>query len=201
MSSDRVKVRPETAEEERVAELQREVARLKAEVEDLRSRAIEAERLADTDVLLPVLNRRALMRELARTLAFCKRYGTTASLLYLDLDGFKGVNDRFGHAVGDEALKRVADLLVALVRESDAVARLGGDEFAIILQQADPTQAAAKAKQLAERLTAERFVIDGEIVPLAGSFGVRGFDAQDSADQWLAEADAAMFVRKQDRPR
>jgi len=169
--------------------LRRENIRLRAEVEKLKA-------LADHDALVPVLNRRAFVRELQRAMAFCKRYGLPATVLYLDLDGFKGVNDRFGHMAGDAALKRVAEILVENVRESDVVARLGGDEFAVLLQQADVEAARAKASSLSEQIEADPFEAAGERVPLAGSFGVRAFADQETAEQWLAEADAQMFVRK-----
>ncbi|MBS0296661.1 MAG: diguanylate cyclase [Proteobacteria bacterium] len=169
--------------------LRRENAHLRAEVEKLKA-------LADHDALVPVLNRRAFVRELQRAMAFCKRYGLPATVLYLDLDGFKGVNDRFGHMAGDAALKRVAEILVENVRESDVVARLGGDEFAVLLQQADVEAARAKARSLSDQIEADPFEASGERVTLAGSFGVRAFADQETAEQWLAEADAQMFVRK-----
>jgi diguanylate cyclase (GGDEF)-like protein len=178
--------------EVRVAALTREVEALKAEVERLRL-------LADHDTLAPVLNRRAFVRELSRTLAFCRRYRASAAVLYLDLDGFKQVNDRFGHAAGDAALVRVAELLVAHVRESDVVARLGGDEFAVLLLQVDEQTAAAKARALAEAIASEAFSFEDQGFRLDGSFGVRAFDDHDDPEAWLAEADAAMFVRKRAR--
>jgi diguanylate cyclase (GGDEF)-like protein len=176
----------------RIAALTREIEALKAEVVRLRL-------LADYDTLAPVLNRRAFMRELSRTLAFCRRYRASAAVLYLDLDGFKEVNDRFGHPAGDAALVRVAELLVAQVRESDRVARLGGDEFAVLLLQVDAEAAAAKARALAEAIAAEPFSFDGEGFRLGGSFGVRAFEDHAEPEAWLAEADAAMFVRKRTR--
>jgi diguanylate cyclase (GGDEF)-like protein len=169
--------------------LRRENDALKAEVERLKT-------LADHDTLAPVLNRRAFVRELQRALAFSKRYGSPSAMLYLDLDGFKGVNDRFGHVVGDAALRRVAEILLGNVRESDVVARMGGDEFAVLLQQADADAARAKAQGLAEKIAADLFEADGERVPLSASFGVRVYEGQANAEQWVAEADAAMFVRK-----
>src|SRR4030095_2227392 len=99
---------------------------------------------ADTDALTEVFNRRGFDRELRRTLAYIKRYWTRAALIYIDLDGFKPVNDRHGHAAGDAILKAVAATLVRCVRASDTVARLGGDEFAVILWNLSEADAAAK---------------------------------------------------------
>jgi diguanylate cyclase (GGDEF)-like protein len=188
-SARRRETTSDQGDEGRVAALEREVAALKAEVERLTA-------LADHDTLAPVLNRRAFVRELKRTIAYCRRYKATAAVLYLDLDGFKAVNDLLGHPAGDAALVQVAELLVSAVRESDIVARLGGDEFAILLQQADATAGAVKALALAEAIATTDFAWEGRTMRLGGSFGVRAYDGHTDAEAWLAEADAAMFVRK-----
>ncbi len=158
----------------------------------------EAERLADHDALTGLLNRRGFEREVQRTLAGCRRYGTEAALTYLDLDGFKGIKDRFGHAAGDRALGLVAGTLASAVRESDVVARLGGDEFAVILSHAGRAAANAKARALCAAVEALRPEAGGTI---SLSFGVRAFEPGMQAAQMLAEADAAMFVRKDARRR
>ena len=126
-----------------LAAAQAEIDGLRDEVARLQRRLDEVELLADRDPLTPVLNRRAFQRELQRTLAFCQRYGASASLVFFDLDAFKSVNDTYGHAAGDAVLQVVAKMLVEHVRESDVVGRLGGDEFAVVLAQAGK-EAAAK---------------------------------------------------------
>src|SRR5204863_7288235 len=88
-----------------------EIDDLRAEVGRLKARLAETEGLADRDVLTPLLNRRAFIRELSRIRTFAVRYGAPASLVYFDLDGLKSVNDRFGHAAGDAALQTVAERL------------------------------------------------------------------------------------------
>ncbi|EKY25203.1 diguanylate cyclase domain protein [Brevundimonas diminuta 470-4] len=182
------------------ADLQAEIARLRAEVAALIERAERAEALADHDVLTPALNRRGFMTVLARNLAYCRRHGVEAALLYLDLDGFKGVNDGLGHAAGDAALIAVAELLLANVRESDAVGRMGGDEFTVVLMNAGAEEGREKARRLSEALNRDGFVWEGQRLPLGGSFGVRAFAGQADAEAWLAEADAAMWLRKKARP-
>ncbi|QBQ47514.1 GGDEF domain-containing protein [Brevundimonas naejangsanensis] len=182
------------------ADLQAEITRLQAEIAALTERAERAEALADHDVLTPALNRRGFMTVLARNLAYCRRHGVEAALLYLDLDGFKGINDRLGHAAGDAALIAVAELLMANVRESDAVGRMGGDEFTVVLMNAGAEEGREKARRLSEALNSEGFLWQGERLPLGGSFGVRAFAGQADADVWLAEADAAMWLRKKTRP-
>jgi diguanylate cyclase (GGDEF)-like protein len=119
-------------------------------------------------------------------------------VIYIDLDDFKAINDRFGHAAGDEALRRVAGILSAGVRESDTVARLGGDEFAVILNRADRATAETKAETLAQAIESAPCGPGGSI---GLSYGVRGFEPGITAAQMLAEADAAMFMRKGERRR
>ena len=180
-------------------ELHAEIERLRAEVAALTARAETAEALADHDVLTRALNRRGFMTVLNRSMAFCRRHDVQAVLLYLDLDGFKGVNDRLGHAAGDAALMRVADLLLENVRESDAVGRLGGDEFALLLLHAGVEEGRDKARRLAETLEADGFQWQGERAALGGSFGVRPYAGQTDPEVWLSEADAAMWLRKKGR--
>ena len=174
---------------------------LRAELARLQRRLDEVELLADRDPLTPVLNRRAFVREMARTIAFCERYEAPASLAFFDLDGFKAVNDQFGHAAGDAALQVVAAILAGHVRESDVVGRLGGDEFAVILAQAGQEAAEGKAADLQRRIEAEPVVFGGQAIPLRISYGVRTFEPGTGAAQVLAEADAAMFLRKGERRR
>jgi diguanylate cyclase (GGDEF)-like protein len=175
-----------------------EIERLRAEVEALRLRAEAAEAAADHDVLTPALNRRGFVAVLERTMAYCKRYEATAVLLYLDLDGFKGVNDSLGHAAGDAALVHVANLLLANSRAADAVGRMGGDEFALLMLNAGLDEGRDKAARLNADL-AEGFDWNGTRAPLGGSFGVRAWVGHEDAEVWLAEADAAMWVRKRGR--
>lgn len=180
-------------------DLHAEIERLRAEVAALTVRAETAEALADHDVLTPALNRRGFMAVLNRSMAYCRRHEVEAALLYLDMDGFKGVNDGLGHAAGDAALMAVADLLLANVRESDAVGRLGGDEFALLLMNAGADEGREKAKRLATALETEGFVWDGATVALGGSFGIRAYAGQTDPEVWLSEADAAMWLRKKGR--
>jgi diguanylate cyclase (GGDEF)-like protein len=189
----------DVAEPTAATDLHAEIERLRAEVAALTARAETAEALADHDVLTRALNRRGFMTVLSRNMAYCRRHGVEAALLYLDMDGFKGVNDRLGHAAGDAALTAVAELLLANVRESDAVGRLGGDEFALLLMNAGADEGREKAKRLATALETEGFVWEGATVALGGSFGVRAYAGQTDPEAWLSEADAAMWLRKKAR--
>ncbi|MEO6379196.1 MAG: GGDEF domain-containing protein [Caulobacteraceae bacterium] len=177
-------------------EVRAALAAYQAEIERLNRRVAEVELLADRDALTPALNRRAFVRELQRTIAFCERYEAVASLVFFDLDSFKAVNDTFGHAAGDAALLWVAATLADHVRESDVVGRLGGDEFAVILAQASREAAETKAASLAEAIQAQPVIFEGQSIPIRTSYGVRVFQRGLEAAAMLAEADAAMFLRK-----
>lgn len=173
-----------------------EVDDLRGEVGRLKARLAEAEGLADLDSLTPLLNRRAFVRELGRVRTFAQRYGSPASLVYFDLDGFKTINDRYGHAAGDAALTAVAERLQAQVRESDVVGRMGGDEFAIVLVQADRATAEAKAASLAEAIEREPLCFGEWTAPMRLSYGVHELGGDTDAEAMIAAADAAMFSAK-----
>ncbi|WP_443750668.1 GGDEF domain-containing protein [Asticcacaulis solisilvae] len=175
-----------------VAENERLRHELKAEHDARRI----AEAQADSDVLTPTLNRRAFLREMQRAMADCRRYGEHACLIYLDMDGFKAINDSYGHAAGDAALVYVAETLKASVREGDSVGRIGGDEFAILLRHADINSTRVKAMKLEAELALGTFEYKGLYLKTGGSFGVRVYADQPTAELWLAEADAAMFLVK-----
>lgn len=176
--------------------LGRQVQDLRAEVALLKARLAEAEGLADADVLAPVLNRRAFVREVERALAALERYGGGGALVYFDLDDFKTVNDRFGHAAGDEALKATAARLLAQVRKSDVVGRLGGDEFAVLLDRTGRDAARAKARALKRAIEAEPVRAGQAEIWLRASWGASDLRPGVSAKESMAEADAAMFLNK-----
>jgi diguanylate cyclase (GGDEF)-like protein len=182
-----------------LATLLGEIDDLRGEVARLKRRLEESEALADTDALTPLLNRRAFLRELARIRTFAQRYGAPASLVYLDLDGFKTVNDRYGHAAGDAALAAVAERLLANVRQSDIVGRMGGDEFAVILVQADQAVAEAKARALMLAVEREPIRFGDWTAPLHISCGVRQISVELEPEALIAQADAAMYAAKRAR--
>ena len=176
-----------------------EIDDLRGEVGRLKSKLAESEAQADRDALTPLLNRRAFLREVGRIRTFAQRYGAPASLVYFDLDGFKTVNDRYGHAAGDAALQAVAERLLANVRESDLVGRMGGDEFAVILVQADQAIAEAKARSLAHAVEREPIAFGDWTAPLHISFGVAQITPDLEPEAVVAQADAAMFAAKRAR--
>lgn len=173
-----------------------EISQLRAEVARLEARLADAQALADRDALTAALNRRALMRELSRAIARRRRYGSPACLVYFDLDGLKAINDRFGHAVGDAALRATAERISRQIRESDAIGRLGGDEFVVILAELDPAVAGTKAAALAQSVAEEPLsFLDGEL-RLALSWGVAEIRGDAEPEAIIAEADRAMYAHK-----
>lgn len=176
--------------------LMSEVDSLRCELQAMRERLEVAEKSADQDQLLPVLNRRAFVRQLTRHISLADRYGTPSSLIYFDLNNFKLVNDAHGHAGGDEALRQFAGVLVANVRETDIVGRLGGDEFAVLLSHADQTQAHRKADQLAEQVRTTPAVWNGKPIPLSFAYGAFELNADDNPETAMARADEAMYRHK-----
>jgi diguanylate cyclase (GGDEF)-like protein len=176
-----------------------EIERLKADIARAERTIADLEARADMDPLLDIRNRRGFVRELKRSLAYVDRYGTEAALLFIDLDRFKAVNDRYGHAAGDALLKAVAAELVGHVRASDVVARLGGDEFGVVLWNASEAHAAAKAHEL-ERIVDAIRVPFGEVQLAAGaSAGMVPLVASAGAAQMIDAADKAMYARKKER--
>jgi diguanylate cyclase (GGDEF)-like protein len=176
--------------------LMSEVDSLRCELQAMRERLEVAEKSADQDQLLPVLNRRAFVRQLTRHISLADRYGTPSSLIYFDLNNFKLVNDAHGHAGGDEALRQFAGVLVTNVRETDIVGRLGGDEFAVLLSHADQTQAHRKADQLAEQVRTTPAVWNGKPIPLSFAYGAFELNADDNPETAMARADEAMYRHK-----
>lgn len=180
--------------------------RLAAENERLRQALAEAERKiadlearADIDPLLDILNRRGFERELARSLAYVQRYGTNAALMFIDLDGFKAVNDQHGHAAGDTLLKAVAAGLRANVRASDVVARLGGDEFGVLMWNVDSARAAVKVEDLEAMIAAVRAAHGEAALSVGASAGAVALAPDTNAAMLIDAADRAMYARKKAR--
>ena len=175
------------------------VRRLRSELAKAMVRIEELKASADTDFLLDILNRRGFERELARAIAFIKRYHASGALIVLDVDRLKPINDEFGHAAGDQVLKTIVAALLREVRASDVVGRLGGDEFAVLLWNLSETDARAKAAALEQTIDALGFVFRGRTVRSGASAGVAILNTNSSPRRAVEEADSAMYVRKAQR--
>ncbi len=168
-------------------------------IAEQRQRLADLERLAVTDALTGLLNRRGFDAEIRRAMTAARRYREKGVLITLDLDGFKPVNDRFGHAAGDAVLCHVAGLLGENVRATDSLARLGGDEFAILLTRTT-WQAGLKRAEAFETLINGAFVPwAGQTITLQASFGFQTYGPDDDLGQLLIHADNAMYATKRAR--
>ncbi|MCW4386245.1 sensor domain-containing diguanylate cyclase [Salinibacterium sp. SYSU T00001] len=153
--------------------------------------------LAETDSLTGLPNRRVLADRLAQALTLADRNGSHAAVMFLDLDRFKDVNDRYGHDIGDRFLQGVAARLVASVRKGDTVARQGGDEFIVLLPQLDGVEEAERVAQRILDGLAEPIDLGEHQLRAGTSIGVAVRVKGEGADDLIAKADAAMYEAKQ----
>ena len=166
---------------------------LETEIERRKQLEKSLREIANTDSLTSVYNRRRFYKLLNREMKRVKRYGGTFSIILCDLDHFKEINDRFGHHVGDAALRGFCDTVKSHMRSSDSLARLGGEEFVVLT----PNTAVAEAKVKAERLRklARNYIIEGK-KNLSVSVGVTEYQEGDDSDSLLMRADRAMYGAK-----
>lgn len=153
--------------------------------------------LATHDPLTGLHNRREFNDILERHLSRVRRYGNYGAVLWMDLDGFKEINDGLGHKVGDELLSSLAHRMKATIRESDVLARLGGDEFAVLYPNVDGSQAQMAAGRLLQAIRKHTAVVQGQSLRVTGSMGVVLFpDHGTSASELMMKADVAMYGAK-----
>lgn len=169
------------------------------EIGELRQMERELEHRAHHDPLTGLANRRRLEQALHAALQQAAERDGPVALLYIDLDGFKQINDRGGHEAGDQVLRALAQRLQEGVRQSDVVARMGGDEFVVLLPGCNAADARTMAEQLRMRLRAP-CVLEADTFALDASIGIACFpgDGQDAATL-IARADAAMYAGKRSR--
>lgn len=153
-------------------------------------------RHATHDSLTNLPNRKHFYDQLAETIIFARQEGRSFTVLYLDLDGFKTINDDLGHVAGDQLIERTARRIEKCVRKADMLARVGGDEFVVILRDIAPADAAKVAGKIIESL-AEPFVIGGRTLNVTTSIGIATYP-QDGADvnTLIHSADSAMYEAK-----
>jgi diguanylate cyclase (GGDEF)-like protein len=169
-----------------------------ADVTGRRQAELALERMAFTDVLTGLPNRRMVHDAIGRALGLAKRHGRTIAVLFLDMNGFKKVNDTLGHEIGDLAIQAFATRLSGCVRTSDMVARLGGDEFIVLLSEvAAPDDGADVARKILEAMRPP-FDLAGHPATLGAAIGIAEYPGPgEDADTLIKQADAAMYQAKQ----
>ncbi len=173
-------------------------AALQAEIAQRIELQAELERQATTDPLTGLVNRREFSRRFALDLARTQRDASPLSLVLIDLDHFKRINDQYGHAAGDAVLRTLAQLSHGCFRSIDTVGRLGGEEFAVLLPGADLQCAAQAARRLAQRLAETPVEHDGQCIVAGMTAGVaQRLPSEDSLDSLLQRADLALYAGKQ----
>lgn len=158
-----------------------------------------AEKLYMQDDLTQLHNSRYLRQFLETELRRTRRYGGEVAVIFIDLDGFKAVNDQYGHRVGSETLKEMASLLMESVRDTDVVTRYGGDEFTIVLPETDAQKAFITAERVRQKVAAHKFRGSSQhTFRLTASFGIASFPecSAESAADLLEQADLAMYAAK-----
>jgi diguanylate cyclase (GGDEF)-like protein len=158
---------------------------------------IELRQIARPDVLTGALSRRSFQREVEREFFRCARYGRPASVVILDIDGFKAINDSHGHEVGDQLLQAVGRTSLGTLRLSDAFGRLGGEEFGLLLPETGPDDAIICAERLRAMIEKIEIRHEGNKVTATASFGVAALTPDlASAARWTGVAEVALYQAK-----
>lgn len=157
---------------------------------------LELRRIAQVDSLTEAATRRSLVLEMEKAISTFRRSGRPATLLVLDVDHFKTVNDTHGHGVGDSVLRDVCATLMPMLRREDMVGRLGGEEFGVLLTATDAAQGVATAERLRKAIEELRFSGSSPF-RVTASFGVAELESEcDNPNGWLARADGALYAAK-----
>jgi diguanylate cyclase len=188
------------AAEQRIEVLAADLAHIQRRIIQLAHKTAQARHLAHHDGLTGLPNRTLLLDRLKQATAQAARQNRQVALLFLDLDGFKSVNDTFGHVTGDKLLQQMAERISSCIRGGDTASRYGGDEFVIMLPDTNALAGTAVAQKIRSSLDAP-FVIDGDVILVTASIGVAVFpvDAQ-HYNQLLKHADIEMYLDKAQRP-
>jgi diguanylate cyclase (GGDEF)-like protein len=162
-------------------------------------RIAELEALSYTDELTGLFNRRGMTEAVNRALSAAQRHNETGGLAYLDLDGFKAINDKYGHEAGDTMLRATAEIIRAHIRTTDTAARLGGDEFAILFAKGEPSALRAKAERVRIVLMNTLVDLGPAKVTIRASLGFAQYRPGMTRDRLIAAADSAMYADKRTR--
>ena len=180
----------------RIKALQEEVERQKSSLEQLNERLL---RISQTDGLTGLFNRRHIEEELQHMYQHSARLAEPLSVVMVDLDKFKSVNDTYGHQAGDEVLRQLAEILTKAIREIDRVGRYGGEEFMLLLPGTMAEEAVTFAERVRQNLESHTFTFEGGSLQRTGSFGVSTFPHTriKNCDSLVRAADDALYVAKE----
>ena len=171
--------------------------RLARAINTISDKLSETTDAAQTDKLTGVANRRALLVDLFNEVERSNRYERPLSVAFVDIDHFKAVNDTYGHAVGDEVLRGVAQAIQSNLRATDMVGRYGGEEFMLILTETNVEEGAVLTEKLRNIVAAQRFTAEGQTLSVTISIGIAGgVGARLTSDALVRDADAAMYSAK-----
>lgn len=174
---------------------------LKYTRDELKQALVELEKLATTDPLTGIANRRHLLTLAEREFQRTHRYNNPFSVLMIDIDHFKLINDNYGHNIGDEALKIMADVTVNALRKVDIFGRFGGEEFVVFLPETQADEALLVAERIREAIATTPIYVDDQTIHITVSIGVTIYESSEiSLDGLLMEADKALYdAKKQGR--
>lgn len=179
--------------------------RLTRQLARLRRELAAARFTAGHDQLTGLVNRSLLFDRVDQAFNRANRSHKQVALLLLDLDGFKGVNDRCGHLVGDQLLRQVAQRLTGCVRTGDTISRYGGDEFVLMLPDVEPAKIASVAAAVAHKVRASLaapYAIEGSVIAISASVGIAIYQsAEQTCSELLRRADTEMYREKRTSPR
>jgi diguanylate cyclase (GGDEF)-like protein len=175
-----------------IKRLRQQMSQHVEQMTSLKVRAEEFHKLATLDPLTGLYNRRLAEQRLTGEVSRSQRYGHPLTVLVIDLNGFKQINDRHGHPAGDLVLRLFAERLTSAIRASDLAVRMGGDEFMVLLPECQPEQ----VQTLLHRLNSMAVEFHGENIPVTYAAGWAGYRPGDTAEQILERADQALYADK-----
>lgn len=166
---------------------------LRQKTQELEKALVEIEELAVTDPLTKVYNRLRFNILIEQQILTSERYNTPLSIIFVDIDHFKSINDTYGHLIGDEVLIKMAELIKSKLRNADIFARWGGEEFVMLLPETDVKGASLLAKKLKEAITSTLFPT---VEKVTASLGVTQYGKDEKKEEFIHRADEAMYQAK-----